>query len=237
MITPLPGKRAISELFRESKAARRGRFLPTGIERLDEILGGGLPRGELAEMVGSISSGKTSLLLSVLAQTAAGGEVAAYIDAFNALDPAFAESAGVDLKRLLWVRCDGPAPQRIARALKAADVLVRSKGFAVVVLDLENVDGARSCGPSRIPQSSWFRLKQTLRGTPTALILVGERARSGSAASMVLGLQRSRARWRPPNSKKLDAQPSHARALRGIASEARLLRGKRHGHVTIYCDF
>jgi recombination protein RecA len=78
---------------------------PTGIGDLDALLGGGLPRGQISEIAGPVSSGCTRLVLSVLAEATQAGEVAAYIDATDCLDPRSAEQAGVVLDRLLWVRC------------------------------------------------------------------------------------------------------------------------------------
>ncbi len=87
---------------------RRKRAYPpalTGLSDLDALLGGGLPRGEICEITGPASSGCTRLVLSVLAEATQAGEVAAYIDATDCLDPRSAEQAGVVLDRLLWVRC------------------------------------------------------------------------------------------------------------------------------------
>ena len=78
---------------------------PTGLADLDALLGGGLPRGEISEIVGPASSGCTRLVLAVLAEATQAGEVAAYIDAMDCLDPRSAEQAGIALDRLLWVRC------------------------------------------------------------------------------------------------------------------------------------
>ena len=64
-----------------------------------------MPRGEISEITGEASSGGTSVILSLLAEATARGEVAAYIDASDCLDPLSAAAAGVNLERLLWVRC------------------------------------------------------------------------------------------------------------------------------------
>src|SRR3954468_19333268 len=77
---------------------------PTGIAALDARLGGGFPRGQLSELVGPRSSGRTSLLLRTLAAATARGELVALIDALDMCDVASVEAAGVDLERLLWVR-------------------------------------------------------------------------------------------------------------------------------------
>jgi hypothetical protein len=78
---------------------------PTGIDALDELLNGGLPLGALSELVGPECSGRTSIALSFLARMTQEQRVCAWIDVSNALDPASAAAAGVDLRRLLWLRC------------------------------------------------------------------------------------------------------------------------------------
>jgi recombination protein RecA len=77
----------------------------SGIGELDELIQGGLPVGALTELVGNECSGRMSLALSFLSQITAMGKVCAWVDASNTFDPVSAASVGVDLKRLLWVRC------------------------------------------------------------------------------------------------------------------------------------
>lgn len=77
----------------------------TGIGPLDELIQGGMPLGAVTELVGEECSGRMSLALSFLSQVTAAGKVCAWIDASNTFNPASAASVGVDLKRLLWVRC------------------------------------------------------------------------------------------------------------------------------------
>jgi recombination protein RecA len=84
--------------------------LPTGIAALDEVLRGGLPVGALTELVGPECSGRTSVALKFVAGLTQAGRVCAWIDVTNALDPASAAAAGVDLERLLWVRCGAAKP-------------------------------------------------------------------------------------------------------------------------------
>ncbi|HLZ43189.1 MAG TPA: hypothetical protein VKQ11_19635, partial [Candidatus Sulfotelmatobacter sp.] len=76
----------------------------SGIPALDALTGG-LPRGCLTELCGPASSGRTTVLLAALAAATRRGEFCALIDASDALDPHSAASAGIDLDRLLWVRC------------------------------------------------------------------------------------------------------------------------------------
>lgn len=77
----------------------------TGIEPLDDLLQGGLPIGAVSELVGPECSGRTSVALSFLARMTGANKVCAWIDVSNAFDPASAAALGVNLKRLLWVRC------------------------------------------------------------------------------------------------------------------------------------
>lgn len=76
----------------------------TGIAALDQ-LSGGIPRGALTEICGPASSGRTSVLLSLMARMTQANEVCALVDASDSFDPHSAEAAGVELKRVLWVRC------------------------------------------------------------------------------------------------------------------------------------
>src|SRR6266478_3079906 len=77
---------------------------PSGISALDARLGGGFPRGQLSELVGPRSSGRTSLVLQMIAEATARGELVGMVDALDMLDVESAAAAGVDLQRLLWVR-------------------------------------------------------------------------------------------------------------------------------------
>ena len=83
----------------------RGAVHPTGIVALDELLNGGLPQGALTELVGPECSGRTSIALSFLARVTRDERVCAWIDVSNQFDPASAAATGVDLRRLLWLRC------------------------------------------------------------------------------------------------------------------------------------
>jgi recombination protein RecA len=105
--------------------------IPTGSLTLDIALGcGGLPRGRIVEIYGPESSGKTTLTLEVIAQAQKLGGVAAFIDAEHALDPSYAEKIGVNLDELLVSQ-----PDTGEQALEIADMLVRSGGVDIVVVD------------------------------------------------------------------------------------------------------
>ena len=105
--------------------------VPTGSLGLDMALGiGGLPRGRVVEIYGPESSGKTTLTLHVVAQAQKAGGTAAFIDAEHALDPAYAKRLGVNVDDLLVSQ-----PDSGEQALEITDMLVRSGGVDVVVID------------------------------------------------------------------------------------------------------
>ncbi|MGQ7260874.1 recombinase RecA [Vreelandella sp. V005] len=103
----------------------------TGSLGLDIALGiGGLPFGRVCEIFGPESSGKTTLTLSVIAQAQKQGKVCAFVDAEHALDPSYAEKLGVNLDDLLVSQ-----PDTGEQALEITDMLVRSGGVDVIVID------------------------------------------------------------------------------------------------------
>jgi len=105
--------------------------IPTGAISIDYALGiGGMPRGRVVEIYGPESSGKTTLALQVIAQAHKMGGLAAFVDAEHALDSAYARKLGVDLDSLLVSQ-----PDNGEQALEIVEVLVRSGGVDVVVVD------------------------------------------------------------------------------------------------------
>lgn len=99
----------------------------TGIEEIDALLdsgfGCGLPLGAITEMVGPECSGRTSVALSFLAQMTRTGKVCAWVDVSNMLQPESAAAAGVDLSRMLWVRCGVQKAAAAARSARTGFVL------------------------------------------------------------------------------------------------------------------
>ena len=185
------------------KARPAPELVPTGVAEVD-ALSGGLPRGALTEVLGPASSGRTSLVLAILAEAARRQETCALVDAGDAFDPASAAAAGVDLSKLLWVRCAGKAEH----ALRAADLLVQGGGFGCVVLDLGDVPPRLA---RRIPLTCWFRLRRAIENTPTVLVLVGQTSCAPSCASLILELKKGRATW--------SGTPGCSRLLRGALFE------------------
>lgn len=105
--------------------------LPTGIISLDKALGvGGVPRGRVIEIYGPESSGKTTLTLSILAQTQSTGGTAAFVDAEHAFDPGYAKLIGVDFNELLISQ-----PDTGEQALDIVETLVRSNAVDLIVVD------------------------------------------------------------------------------------------------------
>jgi recombination protein RecA len=124
------GKGSIMKMG-ESQVQNDLSVVSTGSLGLDIALGvGGLPRGRVVEVYGPESSGKTTLCLQVVAQVQKQGGVAAYIDAENALDPAYAAKLGVNVSELLISQ-----PDTGEQALEIADMLVRSGGIDIIVID------------------------------------------------------------------------------------------------------
>jgi hypothetical protein len=132
-------------------------------------------RGAITEIVGRLSSGRTSLLLTCLRRCLARGGVGALVDADGAFDPECAEAAGIDVRRVLWVRCGG----RRDVAVRATDLLVRCPGFALIALDAGET-------PPSLSLAAAYRLKLAVRRADTALVIVGRRPIAGASASLVV---------------------------------------------------
>lgn len=124
------GKGSIMKM-NETQIINDIQVISTGSLTIDAALGiGGLPRGRIVEIFGPESSGKTTLCLSVVAEAQKTGGVCAYIDAENALDVVYAKKLGVKVDDLLISQ-----PDTGEQALEIADMLVRSGGIDVIVID------------------------------------------------------------------------------------------------------
>jgi hypothetical protein len=161
-----------------------GRF-PTGLARLDHVLGGGFPRGRVSEVVGPGCCGRTSLALALLARTTARGELGVVVDRADAFDAVSAAAAGVDLERVLWVR-----PPGVPEALRSVEHVLQAGGFPLVLLDL-CAEGAQP----RIPAAAWPRLRKAAAATASALVLLGRRRFAGTFADLALELGAPRPRF------------------------------------------
>ena len=191
------GERLSSTLLLREKAAPL--TVSTGVAALDALTGG-LPRGALSEITGPASSGRTGVMLAALAGTTRRDESCALVDASDSFDPVSAAAAGVDLDRLLWVRCSEcdlsfagknkrrTALGRLEQVLKVTDLLLQGGGFGMVVLDLGDIPVASA---RRVPLTSWFRFRRAVEPTATVLLVIEREPCAKTCASLVLRLQRT----------------------------------------------
>ncbi len=167
--------------------AKTRECLPTGIASLDAMVEG-FPRGAISEILGPESSGRTTLVHSLLAASTARLEICAYVDTDDSFDPVTAAAAGVALSQLVWIRCGHNA----GHALKAADYLLHAGGFGVIVLDLCQVPPRIA---NRIPISYWYRFRRAIENTPTILALTEKEPIAKSCASLMLNIERKKTLW------------------------------------------
>jgi len=194
-------------------------MVSSGIREIDALTGG-LPRGCLSEIWGSASSGRTSVLLAALAAATRREEVCALVDATDALDAVSAAAAGVDLERLLWIRCgktgvgpraSGVGPQISDSRPQISDLKsevrrpkseVRSLEQTLRVTDLLLQSGGFGLvaidlgdvphsAARRMPLASWFRFQRAVEPTPTVLLAVAQEPCAQTCASLLIRLQSS----------------------------------------------
>jgi hypothetical protein len=141
-----------------------------------------------------------TLLLQLLAAATQQGEVVAFVDTFDRLDVASAAAAGIELRRLLWVRgqaisrTEGATDLRertIDRALKALNLVLQAGGFALVAIDLADVPTEAL---RRLPFTTWLRVQRVIEGSDTACVLVTPEPLARSAGGVTLSLA-GRTRW------------------------------------------
>jgi recombination protein RecA len=158
----------------------------TGIPAIDSETGG-IPKGALTQICApvGITSGRTSLLLSLLAQVTGKEQFCAVVDASDSFDPESAHAVGVCLSRLLWVRCIQPGMKAVEQAFKSADILIQNGGFGVIAIDLGNVDERLI---RKIPLTTWFRFARVMEALPTALVILLPYSAAQSCAALTLNL-------------------------------------------------
>src|SRR5687767_865950 len=185
--------------------------VPTGIAAIDTALGGGLRRGHLSEIAGPRSSGRTTVLCSAMTAAGSRGELAAVVDVTDRFDPVSAQSAGVDLSALLWVRDTG----HLDRALKAMNLILQAGGFGIVALDLADV-------PPRlirqVPYTTWIRLARIIEGTPTVAVIVGAERTARSPGGVTISLDPSSGRW--------SGRSDRSRLLQGVELQPRVVAAR-----------
>jgi RecA DNA recombination protein len=212
-------------------------MVSSGVCEIDALTGG-LPRGCLTEICGPVSSGRTSLLLAVLAAATQRQEACALVDVSDAFDPVSAAMATVNFASLLWIRCEKKPPRRhrdtektnqkredhdrqrmetpVEQALRVTDLLLQSGGFGLVIIDLGDVPLKIA---RRIPLTSWFRFQRAIEHTATVLFVVTQSPCAQTCAALLLKLSAF--------SSQLSAQiPSHAALLNDSKIETEILRSR-----------
>jgi hypothetical protein len=213
--------------------------VPSGIAEVDKFLGG-FPRGAITEIFGPASSGRTTLMLSSLAEATAREEVCAVIDTTNNFHPASASLAGTRLDRVLWLRCGAT----LEHAFKAADLLLQGGGFGLVILDLADVPAVAA---RRIISSWWYRFRRVVENKPTALVVLAQDSCVRSCATLTLELSCTAEVWSRtyqafyPEVKhsfttpsQTQAQPTHGNFLSGLRLRVERQKplGPKEQHVT-----
>jgi hypothetical protein len=178
---------------------------PSGLTPLDARLGGGFPRGQLSEIAGARSSGRTSVLLRAIAAATARGELVALVDALDMLDVESAAAAGIDFDRLLWIRghvvsnpgmCRDLNQRALEQSIRAFTLVLQAGNFGLVVFDVAE---APADAIRRLPFTTWLRIQRMVEGSQTACVLVGGEpmARSSAGLTLKIGIRPSTSSGRP----------------------------------------
>lgn len=204
-----------------------GAIAATDVTSLDAHLGGGFPRGQLSELVGARSSGRSSLLLQLIAAATRRGELVALVDALDMFDVESAVAAGIDLTRLLWIRghvtlnaglCRDLNQRAMEQAIRACALVLQAGNFGLVAFDAAE---APADAVRRLPFTTWLRLQRMVEGTQTACLLLGSEpmARSSAGLTIRLGHDPARGAHRGPRfgSTLFDGLDCDARVLRARA--------------------
>jgi hypothetical protein len=196
-----------SELIRAVARQRREEILPTTIEPLDALLGGGLARGKMTEIAGRGT--RFSIVIATLAAATSIGEAAALIDAGDSFDPQLAEAAGVDLRRMLWVR-----PHTMKETVTAAE-MIGATGFQLVIIDM----GARRPPGRRAPDATWVRLARVAESHGATILVSAPYALTGTTSEAMVLAYAPRARWL--------GNANAPRVLAGIETRLKLEKHRR----------
>jgi recombination protein RecA len=238
----------------------RPEMLSTGIPQIDALTGG-IPRGCMSEIYGPASSGKTSILLATLAAATRRDESCVLIDASDSFDPASGQTAGVEFRKFLWIRCGNlslcssvpsvvkdfknsnhrghrvtqrknPNEFRLEQVLKTTDLILQSGGFGLVAL---NLAGIPEKFVRRIPLASWFRFQRAVEHTKTALLVVTEFRCAESCATVILKCESQPSAF----SHQLSEKASHTELLKKLHIDTELVRSRleRKPMQSVKADF
>ena len=218
--SPVQARAAVESLLRARQldrtltssrlAATPDPGVPFDVQPLDSYLQGGLPAGQLSEVVGPQSSGRTTVVWRWMAAATRRGDTVALVDTFDRFDPESAVACGIDLERLLWIRgqaisktagavdpvwlpgvrtVDGPGTmveRTVDRALKALNLVLQSGVCPVAVIDMADVP---STALRRIPYTTWLRIQRVIEGSDTTCVLVAPEPLARSAGGVTLSMQ------------------------------------------------
>ena len=170
-------RKLLAERFPETPFAR-GSLLRTGLPGIDDVIGGGLPRGAITELISPRPSAGSASLIYALLQTAARERYfIALVDGRDSFDPQPLGNSA--LRNLLWVRC-----RKAVEAVKAADLLLRDGNFPLVIVDLV----LNTPQDLKIPATNWYRLQRLVETAPAAcLVLTRQSMISSAQLKIVLG--------------------------------------------------
>jgi hypothetical protein len=179
-----------AELVRAIARRRRETTLATTVEPLDALLGGGLARGKTTEIAGR--GERYSIVMAVLAAATSLGEAAALIDLGDHFDPQLGEAAGIDLRRMLWVR-----PKTLKQAVMAAE-MIGATGVQFVALECGGGGAAGRLTPAatrRVPDATWVRLARVAEGHGCTILVSAPYPLTGTTSEAMVLSYGSRARW------------------------------------------
>lgn len=161
--TTLTALRSLLAARFPEKTRKRAGHVPSGVRALDELLGGGLPVGQLTELISQTPSSGGQLILGRLIQsTRQARQRLGLIDGADGFAP---EAIATDtLRHLIWVRC-----RTTADTFAAADLLVRDGNYAALAIDLR---GLPEKSLRQQPASTWYRLQRAADESPSAILVM-----------------------------------------------------------------
>ena len=164
-------RKALAERFPQ-RSQPLTTVLPTSLQFLDRIIGGGFPKSAITELISPrASAGSASLIHALLRSAQQERHFIALIDGSDSFDPGSSNNA--TLRHLLWIRC-----RKAFDAVKAADLLLRDGNFPLVIVDLV-LNAPEEL--RKIPQTSWYRLQRLAEAVPSACLIINRQSMVSSA--------------------------------------------------------
>jgi len=186
-------------VFRGHELTRKDRRLSSGLDPLDDLIDGGIPRGRISEITGRAGCGKTSIAASFAKSATRRGEVAAWLDVSGTFDPESMAAAGVELRRMLWASMTmttmttatrmprvaaSPLARRQSAIIKAAELVLEAGGFGLVVLDFGEA-------PRALTHASALRIARAAERSGAAVIALAPWRMCGTFAALSLATSRA----------------------------------------------